>query len=236
MDSVQTPAPSRRRAPAQALIEEIVPPPAACVDTRADLDAELLAGEHAHVARAVPARRTEFVTGRACARLALARLGLARRPIPSGPRGEPTWPRGVTGSITHCDGYRGAAVARTAQIAALGIDAEPNAELPAGVLEAIGLPPERAWVDRLSGTRPGVCWDRLLFCAKEAVYKTWYPLTQRPLGFEDAAVTVDAGQGRFTARLRTAGPVHRGRELTEFTGRWMVRENLILTAIILSAV
>ncbi|WP_374216235.1 4'-phosphopantetheinyl transferase, partial [Frankia sp. R82] len=104
MDGVPNPLTSQpRRGALRALIEEIVPPPAECADTRADCDAELLAGEHEYVARAVPSRRAEFVTGRACARLALARLGVAPRPILRGPRGEPTWPRGIVGSITHCE-------------------------------------------------------------------------------------------------------------------------------------
>lgn len=219
----------------EALIARIVPAPAECADTRDDLEVELSAEELEHVARAVPSRRAEFVAGRACARLALTRLGSAPRPIPAGPRGEPQWPRGIVGSITHCAGYRGAAVARSAQIASIGIDAEPNAPLPDGVLEAISLPAERAWVDRLSHTHRDVSWDRLLFSAKEAVYKAWYPLVHGWLDFVDASVTVEAERGRFTARLRAGGPVVGGRQLTEFSGRWVLRDRLILAAVTIPA-
>ncbi len=238
----------------RALIEAIVPGPAVAVDTREDCGEEPLPGEAERVERAVPARRAEFATGRACARHALARLGLPPRPIPTGQRGEPSWPHGVVGSITHCAGYRGAVLARTSQIATIGIDAEPNAALPAGVLDSISLPGERAWVGQLSAAHPAVHWDRLLFCAKESVYKAWFPLAHRWLDFQDAAVTVQdepgtgwaggsdggsgaqpfAASGRFTAALRVAGPDVRGRELSAFTGRWAVREGLILTAIVVS--
>jgi 4'-phosphopantetheinyl transferase EntD len=219
---------------ARALIGEIVPGPAVAVDTREDLGEEPLPGEAGRIARAVPARRAEFATGRACARCALARLGLPPRPIPSGRRGEPRWPRGVVGSITHCAGYRGAVLARTSQVVTIGIDAEPNAALPAGVLGAISLPQERAWVERLAAAEPDVHWDRLLACAKEAVYKAWFPLAHRWLDFEDAAVTVEPERGRFTAQLRAAGPNSQGREPSGFTGRWVVRDGLILTAIVVS--
>ncbi len=74
-------------------------------------------------------------------------------------------------------------------------------------------------------------WDRLLFSAKESVYKAWFPLAGRWLGFEDAIVAVDRGFGSFSARLLVPGPVLGGRELTGFSGRWLVREGLILTAI-----
>ena len=182
----------------------------------------------------MPSRRAEFATGRACARHALARLGLPPRPIPSGQRGEPRWPRGIVGSITHCSGYRGAVLGRTSQIATIGIDAELNAPLPAGVLGAISLPQERAWVEQLAAERPDVHWDRLLFCAKEAVYKAWYPLAQRWLDFSDAEISVEADRGLFTAELRVTGPMFQGARLTGFSGRWVAREGLILTAVVVS--
>lgn len=236
MDSAlpTTPPPPDREVEAPALIEAIVPGPAVAVDTRGDFGEEPLPGEAERVERAVPARRAEFATGRACARRALARLGVAPRPIPAGRRGEPCWPAGIIGSITHCAGYRGAVLARTEQIATIGIDAEPNAALPDGLLRLISVPQERDWLAGRAEAEPSVHWDRLLFCAKEAVYKAWYPLAERWLDFEDATVTIEPERGTFTARLGVPGPLFQGRELTGFTGRWMVREDLILTAIVLA--
>ncbi len=98
-----------------------------------DPRARLLPGEEAAVARAQPARVREFATGRACARRALAALGLPEVPVPRGPRGAPGWPSGVVGAITHCPGYRAAVAARATDARALGIDAEPDAPLPPGV-------------------------------------------------------------------------------------------------------
>ena len=72
------------------------------------------------VARAVDKRRQEFTTARACARAALASLGFAPVPIVRGPGGAPPWPPGVVGSLTHCAGYRGCAIGRAADVAAIG--------------------------------------------------------------------------------------------------------------------
>jgi 4'-phosphopantetheinyl transferase EntD len=102
-----------------------------------ELETELYAVERRAVHDAVPARRREFRTGRACARRCLERLGRPPGPIGCGPRGEPLWPTGVVGSITHCAGLRACAVAPAAAVRALGIDAEPNAPLPDGVAEVI---------------------------------------------------------------------------------------------------
>jgi 4'-phosphopantetheinyl transferase EntD len=220
--------------PSPRLIERILPPEAATAETFGDMpDAVLFPEEEAVIARAVAKRRNEFAAARACARAALARLGEPPVPILPGPRREPLWPPGITGSITHCDGYRAAAVARTTDIITLGVDAEPDQPLPDGVLETIALPGERARLTALPGA--SVCWDRLLFSAKESVYKTWFPLAQRWLGFEEADIGIDPLAGTFTARLLVPGPLVAGSPLTTLHGRWLAGHGLVMTAIALPA-
>ena len=103
------------------------------------------------VAGASEKRRREFTGARVCARLALARACFARLLILPGPTGAPQWPSGVVGSLTHCDGYRGAAVGRTEAFAAIGIDAEPlHAALPDGVLAKVASESEQMALARLA--------------------------------------------------------------------------------------
>jgi 4'-phosphopantetheinyl transferase EntD len=212
------------------VIEAILPGWAATAESFGDLpDAAPLGPEAAAVAGAVPVRRREFATGRECARQALAGLGVPPVPIPRGERGQPMWPPGVTGSITHCAGYRAAAVAPAARAAALGIDAEPDESLPSGVLDLVCLPAEREALSALAAVRPELSWERLLFSAKESVYKAWYPLTGRWLDFTEAMLTIDADGGTFAARLLVPGP------LPGFTGRWLAGAGLLLTAVVVPA-
>jgi 4'-phosphopantetheinyl transferase EntD len=218
------------------MIEQILPPEVASAEAFDDAGAAaLFPEEQAIIARAVAKRRGEFGTGRACARAALAKLGLPPAAILPGARGAPQWPAGVAGSITHCAGYRAAAVARVRDVVSLGLDAEPNDVLPDGVLDHISLARERAWLPGLAAAAPGVSWDRLLFCAKESVYKAWFPLTGRWLGFEQAEITIEPETGTFSAELLEPGPVLGGRPLTGFTGRWLARDGLLLTAIAVPA-
>lgn len=186
--------------------------------------------EAAVVERAVPKRRREFGTVRFCARQALAELGVPSAPLLPGDNREPLWPSGIVGSLTHCAGYRAAVVARSSEMLGLGIDAEPHAPLPDGVLESIGFGAE---LDQLAAFGGRVQADRLLFCAKEAVYKVWFPLARRWLGFADAAVTLGA-DGRFEAELLVPGPMVEGTELRRLSGRWLVERDVILTAISLA--
>src|SRR5262245_58943824 len=86
-----------------------------------------LPDEEPLIARSVLKRRNEFVTVRHCARVALGELYGERDvppvPILKGDKGEPCWPDGVVGSLTHCTGYRGAVVGRVGQVRSVGIDA-----------------------------------------------------------------------------------------------------------------
>ena len=190
---------------------------------------EPLPDEEPLIARSVAGRRNEFVTVRHCARLALSQLGVEPVPILKGEKGEPRWPDGVVGSLTHTRGYRGAAVGRSPAIRSVGVDAEPHDVLPDGVLKSISLPAERAEISRLPA---GVHWDRILFCAKEATYKAWFPLTGRWLGFEDAHITLDT-DGGFVSRILIDPAARHGPPLTEMAGRWSVAGGLALTAIVL---
>jgi 4'-phosphopantetheinyl transferase EntD len=216
------------------VIEELLPATVVAEDTREELlDVELFAEELAALGQAVEKRRREFITARACARRALARLGVAPSAIANGERGQPLWPDGVLGSITHCAGYRACAVAREAQVVGVGIDAEPHAPLPEGVLAQIARAEERPRLARLAGAEPAVHWDRLLFCAKEAVYKVWFPLAACWLGFEDATLTLDPAGRAFQARLLKPWPSTAVALPEILEGRWLVREGLVLTAIAL---
>jgi 4'-phosphopantetheinyl transferase EntD len=220
------------------VIGALVPAGVVVADATGPLPGEaLLPEEEPLIARAVAKRRAEFTTVRTCARIALGRLGLPPAPLLSGPRREPLWPAGVVGSITHCDGYRAVAVARASQLATIGIDAEPDEQLPAGILERVTLAAERAHLHDLP---TGPHWDRLLFSAKESVYKAWFPLTRRWLGFDDAALlfspSPDPASGAFTANLLVDDlPTVAGRPLRTLHGRYAVTGGLLGTAVTLAA-
>ncbi len=216
------------------LVSLLAAVPVTVVETHHDpADAVLFPEEEAVVANAVAKRRDEFTTVRHCARAALGRIGVPPAPILPGQRGAPRWPAGVVGSMTHCDGYRAAVVARAGEVTSLGIDAEPAAPLrDPDVLKMIADETERAALAALGARYPDTPWDRLLFSAKESVYKTWFPLTGRWLGFEEARVELDP-DGTFSARLLVEGPVVEGVELKVFSGQWIVRAGVAATAIVL---
>lgn len=221
------------------MIEELLPHVVVTVEAYGDEEppnTALYPEEEAVVARAVGKRRREFAVVRSCARRAMEKLGVPPQPILPGERGAPRWPAGLVGSMTHCDGYHAAALVRAADLASLGIDAEPHQTLPEGVLSAVALPAEADRLRRLAGDHPGVHWDRLLFSAKESVYKAWFPLTGKWLDFAEADIELfaDPGEeyaGGLRARLLVPGPQVGDRRVDLFEGRWTVRRGLVATAV-----
>lgn len=212
------------------MIERILPDGVAAAWTTTDpADVRLFPEEEAHVRGAVPSRRREFAAGRHCARQALTRLGLPATAIPTGDRGQPLWPEGVVGSITHCDGYRAAVAARQDRLAAIGIDAEVHRPLPPELHATVLLPDERADLAHLAAADPAVHWPVVAFSAKEALYKAWFTVTGRWLGFLDARLRFDPA-GAFTADLlltREKGPSR----VPSFTGRWHTDGAIVVTAV-----
>jgi 4'-phosphopantetheinyl transferase EntD len=142
----------------------------------------LLDEEAASIASPVVAVRRASGAARIVARGLLAQLGSARAAVPKGASGEPIWPAGIAGSLAHDDRIAVAAVGRQRDIRAVGIDIEPAVPLPPEMLELIATPQElrRIADDPLRG--------KLLFAAKEAVYKAVYPLDRAFLEFHDIEV------------------------------------------------
>jgi 4'-phosphopantetheinyl transferase EntD len=69
----------------------------------------------------------------------------------------------------------------------------------------------------------------VLFSAKESVYKAWFPLTRRWLGFEEADIDLRT-DGSFTVTLLTGGS-DQADALRGFAGRWAVAGGLTATAV-----
>jgi 4'-phosphopantetheinyl transferase EntD len=183
-------------------------------------DAPLLDGEAETVLNASPKRQRSFALGRDCARRALGDLGLDVCAILSGPRGEPLWPQGVTGSITHRSGFWAAAVAPSSVCLAIGIDAELNHPLPAPLREKV--------VGEASLPTPltGIHWEAVVFSAKEATFKARRPEQISLFDFLGIELSLDPRRQTFQARLNEA----EAWPLRTISGVFATAGTLILTA------
>jgi enterobactin synthetase component D len=209
----------------------LFPPPVALVlaDTAMWLT-PLRTEEEALIQGAVEKRQREFRAGRHAAHAALDRLKAPDGPILRGEKREPLWPDGFIGSIAHCREICLAACASTDEILGLGLDVEPRSPLPEGVDRYIQTPQESDFMrrhrDQLS--------QRLIFSAKESLYKCYYPLVKRFFGFQSVNLTIDTETASFDFRPTPRCEIEFPRQLI-FRGRYLDDGAHLYTACCLSS-
>lgn len=151
-------------------------------------EAHLLPEEARSIPARQPAMRRASGAARWIAHRLLADIGITDVAIMRAPSGAPVWPDGIIGSLAHDDDMAVAAVAPVGGIVSLGIDVEPAEPLPDDIFAIVA-----TGADRTGAADPRLA-GRILFCAKEAVYKAAFPLDRDVLGYEDIAVDLDAGR------------------------------------------
>ena len=157
-------------------------------------------------------RRAEFSLGRYCARRALSEFKLESEPILRNPdTREPCWPESVRGSITHSEGLAAAAV---------GLD---------NIKRHVCVETERKYLESLSSEQANLDL-RIIFSAKESIFKCLFPISRTYLYFQDATVTVDDKNSGFSFILSKAcsGITPEG---FQHSGKYSIEENLLLTSI-----
>lgn len=177
------------------------------------------ADELALVAGSSVARHDELVDGRWCAHRAMERIGVTAEPVLRTEAGAPVWPPGLRGSISHCASYAVAAVTRSPEVRALGVDVELAQPLTDEVLGVVLTSRER------TTPAPGPGGEVVRFSAKESVYKAWSSAGGGWLDFADVEVALGA-DGTFAANVLD-------RERVE--GAWVTIEGLVLTLAVLAA-
>lgn len=146
--------------------------------------------------RACAKRRMNWIRGRSAAHLALRRLGFSdEAAIPQGNAGEPIWPDGISGSITHCGSWSIAAVIPLRNSISLGIDLEDvNRIQELTITSVVCRPNERKWVQADRRSRERLC---MLFSAKESLYKSLFPTYKRYIDFIEAELSWSAVESAF---------------------------------------
>lgn len=115
----------------------------------------------------------------------------------------------------------------------IGIDAEPNAHLPEDTVELVASDSDFSLLAAFTSTWPAVAWDRLVFSAKESIFKAWFPLTGHWLDFGECSLSIDAAAATFAGRLHLAGDPRSQFGIETIEGRWGVSGSRLLTAVAL---
>ena len=132
-------------------------------------------------------RRANWRRGRVAARIALEKLGTAAGAgVGRGEAGEPLWPHGMSGSITHCGPWSVAAATESSDGVFLGIDLEDTNRIQSfGIENLVCRPAEREWLHEDNNALERLC---MIFSAKEALYKSLFLTYRRYIDFAEVEV------------------------------------------------
>ncbi|WP_296240275.1 enterobactin synthase subunit EntD [uncultured Enterobacter sp.] len=191
-------------------------------DTATFTDADLLwLPHHAELSNAGRKRKAEHLAGRIAAAHALN-----ARVIPGiGPSGEPLWPDGISGSITH-SGTQAMAVVVREQQALIGIDCEAilpeyeAREIKNGIIDI----QEEQVLSR--SVYPFALALTLVFSAKESLFKALFPQVQAYMGFDSARVTLLDDKTLTLALTRQLAGFNQS---TTFTLHWQQQDEQAIT-------
>jgi len=176
-------------------------------------------------------RRAEFSLGRYCARRALSKFELESVPILRNTENRgPYWPKSVRGSITHSEGFAAAAVGLAKDVSGIGIDLESLSRVvDFNIRRHVCVDKEREFLESLP-TEQANRYLRIIFSAKESIFKCFFPISQTYLYFQDAEIIIDENNSEFSFSLSKActGITSAG---FQHYGRFSIMDDLLLTSI-----
>ena len=137
-------------------------------------------------------RKEHFRSGRICAGEVISKLGARGQPVLRDPQTrEPLWPEGISGSITHSGNWAAAAAGKSSDVSGIGIDLEDlERQVDSRISRHVCIPEEQKWLQE--------CGEdfleqnlKIIFSAKESIFKAFFPYTRTYLHFHDARILME---------------------------------------------
>ena len=137
-------------------------------------------------------RKEHYRSGRICAGEVLSKLGTLGQPVLRDPQTrEPLWPEGISGAITHSGKWAAAAAGKTSDVSGIGIDLEDlERQVDSRISRHVCIPEEQKWLQECGKD----CLEKnlkIIFSAKESIFKAFFPYTRTYLHFHDARILME---------------------------------------------
>ena len=138
-------------------------------------------------------RKEHYRSGRICAGEVLSKLGTLGQPVLRDPQTrEPLWPEGISGAITHSGNWAAAAAGKTSDVLGIGIDLEDlERQVDSRISRHVCIPEEQKWLQECGEED---CLEqnlKIIFSAKESIFKAFFPYTRTYLHFHDARILME---------------------------------------------
>ena len=137
-------------------------------------------------------RKEHYRSGRICAGEVLSKLGTRGQPVLRDQQTrEPLWPKGIYGAITHSGKWAAAAAGKTSDVSGIGIDLEDlERQVDSRISRHVCIPEEQKWLQE--------CGEdfleqnlKIIFSAKESIFKAFFPYIRTYLHFHDARILME---------------------------------------------
>ena len=137
-------------------------------------------------------RKEHYRSGRICAGEVLSKLGTRGQPVLRDPQTrEPLWPEGISGAITHSGSWAAAAAGKSSDVSGIGIDLEDlERQVDSRISRHVCIPEEQKWLQE-SGEDFLEQNLKIIFSAKESIFKAFFPYTRTYLHFHDARILME---------------------------------------------
>ncbi len=142
------------------------------------------------LARATKNRKAEYLCGRVLAKFALSFYGYADSPVSADINRCPVWPNGITGSISHTDGYAICVIGKSCKISGVGIDIEAPFDLTTyhSISQVFVTPEETEYLAKTFSEEDLGWIGTAVFSSKESIFKCLYPKYGQYFDFEEAVL------------------------------------------------
>jgi 4'-phosphopantetheinyl transferase EntD len=147
--------------------------------------------EWGYIKFAAPQRQREFIWGRKLLRQLATQLSIPVEEIKVDNNKAPVLPTALSASISYCGQYVIAVAAHTSEIVALGVDIERATPLMLRLRKSLFTRYEQ---QKCLEQQIAVDPFKLLFSAKESLYKCYYNLTKKKLSFRDVSISFENDQ------------------------------------------
>ena len=137
-------------------------------------------------------RKEHYRSGRICAGEVLFKLGTRGQPVLRDPQTrEPLWPEGISGAITHSGNWAAAAAGKTSEVSGIGIDLEDlERQVDSRISRHVCIPEEQKWLQEC-GEDFLEQYLKIIFSAKESIFKAFFPYSRTYLHFHDARILME---------------------------------------------
>jgi 4'-phosphopantetheinyl transferase EntD len=186
--------------------------------------------ERSLISSCIERRKDEFSSSRWCAREVLSEMGRNPVALMNGPDGEPVWPEGICGSISHTEGaYCAAAAFSGRKFISLGIDVERlDRPVSRPALEYIGNDDELEWLRTSETKNTSGLLEKLVFSAKESIFKALFLIVKQRFSFDAVSLLKPAVPGIFNVVMnKQLGNVFTPGDI--LTGRYWSDTRFVLT-------